>query len=228
MKIIFKILSLFLTLCMMFVFTVPCFASNSKNNIDVRIIDGNTITTEVLADNDSLKTVKVTEDKEKTYVVTYDKKANELTTVETDMHTGKSKNTVAKLKLNSKANEINTAAASSSYSNFGMFFDGSYYVTNTTWLIENSDEESKYRTSDSTVLYNFKAAVDNMVRSENAAITAGGVAICGAVVGTLTAPTGIGAVIGAVTALGGSITCANKLWDAWSYQDDVDFYWDRA
>lgn len=137
-------------------------------------------------------------------------------------------NLTAKWNLNSNANEVNTAAASSSYYNFGTFFDGSYFVTGTSWFIENSDEEEKYRGSDSTVLYNFKAAVDNMVRSENAAIAAGGVAICGAVAGALSAPTGIGAVIGAVTALGGSIACANKLWDAWSYQDDVDFYWGRA
>ncbi|MBK1809485.1 geobacillin-26 family protein [Clostridium sp. YIM B02505] len=214
----------------------------STLNVQTLNVDGEKVTVSVLSDTKDSKVVQ-SEDSKAITLTTYDKKNNTINVKQTDKLTKKVTLTDKKVdenKIKSSANKLNqlksnSISAASTYlvnSEFSILWDDAYlYYSDKRWAIWNSSNSyySTYETSsNSSDLLGFKNSVDSQVGYELAAIASVGTAACATVVGVLTAPTGVGAIVGVLVAIGAAISAGVTLWNAYKQRDNADFYWSRV
>lgn len=207
----------------------------SKSIVNIR---GEDIHVNVVLDNEFEKIVE-TEDQYSVNVTTYNKVKNYVVVEEKNKVTGVKSKTVTDLSriesdLIGPQESGLEMQPKSSIIHYGMstFFENRYfYWSDMYWGIYNSSGtrkgvyESPYN---STNLISFKDAVDNLINAEVSAISAGGIAVVSAVVAVLTAPTGLGAILGVVVAIGGAIGCVVFIWSMYQHRNSSNFYWSRV
>ena len=214
--------------------------TNAKTSKKVVTVGNEKINIELVCDNSRMTIVK-TEDSLAKYITKVDKKTNEISIETIDKKTAEKNITTKSLievnKVIEKAQKSSTMqytfSKSKIYSEYSMFFDNSYYNNSDSeyWIIKNSEEDRKngYESHfDSDELLNHKSAVDSLVNAEAAAIATGSVSAVSAVVAVITAPTGVGPIVGVLLALGFGIGCAYSIWNMYQQRDISDFHFGRA
>lgn len=213
-------------------------AMESEVGKRVVTINGEKIHVNILVDNEFERIVE-TEDQYTINITTFNKEKNYIVVEEINKITGEESITTADLNqidfdlISSEDSGLEMhPCATILFSASSMFFQNKYYYwSDMYWGIYNSSGARKgvyENSSNSTDLIGFKDAVDDLREAEFSAIAAGGVAVVSAVVAVLTAPTGLGAVVGAVVAVGGAIGCAIYIWNMYRYRNSSNFYWSRV
>lgn len=208
-------------------------------------INGQTISISILTDNSKTRIVR-TDDGKYITLVKYDKINNSINIQETNKVSKTTKITNEKIdtnKVNSIENKINNKVTKANYvispmseyivsSNYSAFWDNAYlYYSSQRWAVWNSvgSYKSRYETSsNSSNLLDLKGAVDKLASDEVHAVAFLGASACATTVAYLTAPSGLGVVVAALTALGFGITGAVYLYDAYCDRDNADFYFVRV
>lgn len=231
-----KIVIVMLILLLMLSSVVNAMGSEVGKNIVT--INGEEIHVNILVDNGFERIVE-TEDRYSINVTTFNKAKNYIIVEEKNKRTGEESRTISDLNhINSDLLDMEYFGiemqpnASIIHSGISSFFQNRYfYWSDMYWGIYNSSGTRKgvyENSSNSTNLIGFKDAIDALLDAEVSAIAAGGVAAVSAVVAVLTAPTGLGAVVGVVVAIGGVIGCAVFIWNMYQHRDSSNFYWMRV
>lgn len=177
----------------------------------------------VIEDNSDRKVVEVI-DGSKSYRTVFDKVNNSLT-----LEVKKYGITIDSSFVNiNDIEESNTQIEARATESLGCIYSKLRYNINMkSWTITNSKGSVKKKSetvSHKDNLYRFRDAVRSSRQSENAARAAMDLAKLSAIMGLITSTTGIGAIVSAVTAMGGSIGAAYNIWDSVVYRKEADRY----
>jgi len=207
---------------------------NAASQTKEMLIGGEKVKVRVVANN--YTNTVYTEDSAGSYSFSLNKVSDTLTFKQTSKTT---KQTTTQ-KISMKHIRKNAAKFAAEYNvkswheDESYFWGNAYYINvgddETYWGVVNSTGDSvclKESEDNEDELNNFKNEVDNLVINECTAVCATGVAIVGAVVATLSAPSGLGVIVGALMFLGGVLTAAPAIWNMYKSRDRADYYYDN-
>lgn len=186
-------------------------------------VQNDNLIVKVIEDNSNRKAVEVI-DGSKSYITVFDKVNNALTSEVKQDGIIIDSNFVDINDIEESNTQIETLATES----LGCIYSKLRYNINMkSWTITNSKGSVKKKpetVSHKDNLYRFRDAVRSSRQSENAARAAMDLAKLSIIMGSITASTGIGAIVSAVTAMGGSIGAAYNIWDSVVYRKEADRY----
>jgi len=250
MKRFFKgFLSLFVSFCLISSGAYPASAASVNltslpNTTQLSTINGEVVKTTILTDNANIRTVKVEENNNIT-IVTYDKLKDTLNTTVTNNLTKAVTNSTVVLKSSAISNKYAKKSSGKNSpndldfitDNYSPFWGYDYYESYDTdygeflWSIDSgstgSNELYESNSARTTDLNNFKSSVDNIVTQQDLAIGAMGAALAAVAAGVVSSATGVGAIIGAIVALGGTSSAAALWVSAWVSSNSADGYYNR-
>lgn len=236
-----KVITILLTLCLLFTMIGGSAAANSpsKNNlIDSRYIDEN-IKVTVLSDSKAEKTVKVVEGNYE-YISVYDK-VNDTISL-TTYENGK----IVSFET-TDLSDVNAIQApySAPYSDSLIRYEVSlwddqwdyayfiYQETNPTrirWSLweEDSNKSVYENTSNESDLNGFKDSLDSMVSYQIECIAFLGASAASIAAAAITAPSGLGAIVAILATLGFATGAAVIYWNAYQARLDCSYYYARV
>lgn len=186
-------------------------------------VQKDSLTVNIVEDNFERKVVKVVEGN-KLYITVFDKKNNTLL----------SEMKQEGITINSRLININHIENNDSQiydraieSVSCIYSKLKYHINMKSWTITNSKGLVKKKpetVSHKDNLYRFRDAVRSSRQSENAARAAIDITKLSIIMGSITATTGLGAIVSIVTALSGSIGVAYNIWDSVVYRKEADRY----
>ena len=198
--------------------------SAMENNKTISINNEN-LNMNIIEDSAEKKIVEVKEGN-KIYKSIFNKKNNTLKTM--TIENGKiEQKAIADLNKANSENMVTLKSTRATEYMKCMYSKLKYSINMKSWTITNSKGKVKKRPetkSHKDNLYRFRDAVKASRRSENYASASLDTAKIAALAGIITSATGAGAVISAVTALGGSLSAAYNLWDSIVERREADRY----
>ncbi|EQF26867.1 geobacillin-26 family protein [Clostridioides difficile] len=205
-------------------FPVSTFAL-SNNDSNIILSQDKNISVNILEDNSEKRVVEVISNDTKT-VVTYDKINNIITGDEVNLNTAEKNYINIDLNDTSSYDNDNSISSRKAQITNSSRFSKIYYAANgKKWSIKNTKGSLKGRTEtskNSVNLYRFKDAVDSCRKLENASSRGMDTTKLGLAIAGVTAETGVGAVIGIFTAIGGASSAAYKFYDSLQYRKEAD------
>ncbi|HBF0442213.1 TPA: geobacillin-26 family protein [Clostridioides difficile] len=205
-------------------FPISTFAL-SDNDSSIILSQDKNISVNILEDNSEKRVVEVISNDTKT-VVTYDKINNIITGNEINLNTAEKNYINIDLNDTSSYDNDNSISSRKAQITNSSRFSKIYYAANgKKWSIKNTKGSLKGRTEtskNSVNLYRFKDAVDSCRKLENASSRGMDATKLGLAIAGVTAETGVGAVIGIFTAIGGASSAAYKFYDSLQYRKEAD------
>ena len=182
------------------------------------------ITINTLEDSDEQRIVEVTE-VDKVYLSVFNKKYNTLSyEVKSDGEIIESKS----IDMSNTENTENLQIEARATESLGCIYSKLRYSINMkSWTITNSKGSVKKKpetVSHKDYLYKFRDAVKASRRYENAARLAMDSAQISIIMASITSATGVGFIVSAVTAVGGSLGAAYNIWDSIVERREADRY----
>jgi len=207
-----RLVSLFLALIMIFSFTSSSMAAEKIQSSNSSIVINDiTYNIEQSYDKNGNKVVTVNGDGE-TNTIVVDSKNKKLEMTKMKKLGEISKSTYDYSKINNTDN-LNLQSSGSCYS---MYWNYSYYWNDANanlhgmyWSLCSGNTYGNYNkfasTAANSYAESFRSNVNNIQANHIGATAMLGVAVAGAIAGAITAPTGIGGIVGIVVAIGGSL-----------------------
>ncbi len=192
-------------------------------------IDGQRVQISAFTNSRYAKTL-TTQDKDGVYSFNLNTISDTLTLTVKSTETKKATTQTFDMKaLRAQASKFKTQK---SFRETSIFWDNYYYIDGNKWTIGNSDGDQKLRiteTDENTEdLEKVKDAIDDLADHEISAICEAGIAIVGLVVAAITAPTGVGAIVGLLLFFGGAIAAAYDIWQMYKCRDKADYAYERV